>query len=140
MKQSRTDVLIVAVALAASFLSLILFSHLWWRLTIQGRVFSGTAGRIAMLLIPSLPFVWPYLGAGIMFRQRHAISRGLKWTLGTGALGGALHALLVRGSFPPEAGLQSYVEFCAAHLLPAILAVAAFFIWPKRPAQGVAIA
>jgi hypothetical protein len=137
MKQSRTDVLIVAVVLAASFLSLVLFSHAWWRLTIDGRVFSGTAGRLAILLIRSLPFVWPYILAGILFRQRHGLPTGLWWTLGSGVAGGALHALLVRGSFPPGASLQSYFEFYCGHALAAVFAVVAFLIWPRSRACRV---
>src|SRR5436190_15604205 len=100
MKQTRTDFSIVAVVLATSFLSLVLFSAAWSGL-FNGRIFSGTTGHIAILLFPSLPFVWPYVFSAIIFRRRHGFPRGLWWTLGSGVAGGVFHAFLVRGSFHP---------------------------------------
>ena len=129
MKQSQKDILISALTLAASFLSLLFLSLAWYHTAVEGRSFPSVGRSIsAAPFVDSVPFAWPYLIAGFLFRQRHVARRALWWAVGTGLAGAALHALLVRAQFPPAAPLDSYVYFYSRFLSAPLLTLLGFVI------------
>ncbi len=128
-KESRTDIIVLTCALAVSFLSLVFFSLSWHRAIIEGRSFPSLGGSITMLpLVESVPFAWPYLLAGILFRLRHSAGRAFRWALGSGIAGAVLHSLLVSSEFPPDAPALSYISFYSRFLSTPLFASLGFLI------------
>jgi hypothetical protein len=127
MRKRHADILLVAITLAASVLSLVFLSLSWHHAVVEGRSFPGIGRALSVQpLVDSVPFAWPYGVAGFLFRWRHPPRRALWRAAGTGLAGAALHALLVRAEFPPLAPWDSYVYFYSRLVSAPLLAVLGF--------------
>src|SRR3954469_13135746 len=82
-------------ALIVSLISQLLLSHIWFRLAVEGRTFSSVGGFSMLQVVDSLPFAWPYLVAGFLFRRLYASRIATSWTVLTAVAAVVLHSLLI---------------------------------------------
>jgi hypothetical protein len=113
--------------LLVAFTSSLLLSPPWHRAFIEGHTFTGLFGTTITLLpiISAIPFVWPFLVAGLLFGQ--AAELGLGWAFGVGLCGAAVRFALVRVEFASPAGVADYFAHYVVLALPTLLAVAGFY-------------